>query len=340
MAIPDPSRSPQRGRGIRRSSALTNHRRLWLIRRMVRGPATPAELIADARRFFDDEIYPPSAATALRHDFDALRDQFECVIERDRDGRYALIDYGRLALLDLPDADLETLSFLVSLFAEGPTPNAPQVQALFDRILALLPPDRRKVYATSGPHLRMDTPQQGSSPNSDMLEQIRRNLGRQYLSFLYRSTFSAEHVIESHRVAPYRLFTRDGHTYLEAVCHAAPHREIEGRYVPYRVDRIVDGSLKVEPTSLPPGEPPRRSHPLRYRLTPHVALRRDIAIWFPRSAVTFLPDGSAEIQAEVTDLWQARQILLRYREQCEVLEPAELVQMMRESVALLQERYL
>lgn len=339
MTIPDSSSAPQRGRGIRRSSALTNHRRLWLIRRMVRGPATPAELIADARRFFDEEIYPASAATALRHDFDALRDQFECVIERDREGRYALVDYGRLALLDLPDADLETLSFLVSLFAEGPTPNAPQVQALFDRILALLPPDRRKVYQTSGPHLRMDTPQQGSSPSNEILEQIRRNLGRQYLSFLYRSTFSAENVIESHRVAPYRLFMRDGHTYLEAVCHAAPYREIEGRYVPYRVDRIVDGSLKVEPTRLPPGEPPRRSHPLRYRLAPQVALRRDIAIWFPRSSVTFLPDGSAEISAEVSDLWQARQILLRYREHCEVLEPAELVQMMRESVTLLQERY-
>jgi predicted DNA-binding transcriptional regulator YafY len=338
MTDPHPSPLP-RGRGIRRSSALTNHRRLWLIRRMVRGPATPAELIADARRFFDEEIYPASAATALRHDFDALRDQFECVIERDREGRYALVDYGRLALLDLPDADLETLSFLVSLFAEGPTPNAPQVQALFDRILALLPPDRRKVYATSGPHLRMDTPQQGSSPSNEILEQIRRNLGRQYLSFLYRSTFSAENVIESHRVAPYRLFMRDGHTYLEAVCHASPYREIERRYVPYRVDRIVDGSLKVEPTRLPPGEPPRRSHPLRYLLAPQVALRRDIAIWFPRSAVTFLPDGSAEISAEVSDLWQARQILLRYREHCTVLEPAELVQMMRESVTLLQERY-
>jgi predicted DNA-binding transcriptional regulator YafY len=55
--------------------------------------------------------------------------------------------------------------------------------------------------------------------------------------------------------------------------------------------------------------------------------------------VTFLPDGSAEISAEVSDLWQARQILLRYREHCTVLEPAELVQMMRESVTLLQERY-
>lgn len=50
-------------------------------------------------------------------------------------------------------------------------------------------------------------------------------------------------------------------------------------------------------------------------------------------------DGSALVSAHSSDLWQARQILLRYREHCRVLEPPELVAVMRASVEQLAALY-
>jgi hypothetical protein len=141
--------TPQRRGGTKRDSWRTFHRRLFLVRRLIRGSADAATLIADTRAFFNqsddaEDIYPADARTALRHDLAALRDEFECTIDR-VDGCYQIRDYGHLALLDLPDQDLEALAFLVATFAESPVPNAGQVDALFARVVELLPPDRRRV---------------------------------------------------------------------------------------------------------------------------------------------------------------------------------------------------
>jgi predicted DNA-binding transcriptional regulator YafY len=135
-----------------------------------------------------------------------------------------------------------------------------------------------------------------------------------------------------HRVAPYQLLFRDGHTYLDAYCHDCGLPEYGQRFVLYRLDRIVAGSIVVLADRLPPTAPARRRYPLRYTLSAAVTRQRDIALWFPHSEVRFRDDGSALVLAETSDLWQARQILLRYREHCRVLEPPELVAMLRESV--------
>lgn len=329
----------RRGGGTRRSSLLTFYRRLWLVRRLVRGAATARELIADARRAFDDEIYPPNATAALHHDFDALRELFYCTIKRTHHGRYALVDYGYLALFDLSDEELATFSFLVALFSDNITPNAHDVQHLLQRMIALLPAERRAVLEHTTAHLQIETPATTTLPDGELLKRLQTTLGRHYIRFRYRSTHSPAQIEEDHRVAPYRLLVRDGHTYLEAFCLSAPHSAIINHYVTYRVDRIVAGSLVVEPKRLPPIAPPRKTWQIRYRLAAHVARQRDIALWFTNSSVTFLPDGSAEITAQTTDLWQARQVLLRYREHCQVIEPAELVDMIRTSLQKMQEYY-
>lgn len=336
----EPSSSPKRRRGgDKRSSWLTFHRRLCLVRRLIRGPATADELIDEARACFDNEIYPPDARAALRHDLAALREAFECEIARGPDGRYAVVEYGRLALLDLPERDLEALSFLTNMFDESPLPNAGQVSALLDRIKALLPAPRRHWLERSGRPLHLDVPRPSAGPDAALVERLRGALGQRFASFLYRSSFASDGTLVTHRVAPYELLFRDGHTYLEAFCHECPIREVQGRYVLYRVDRIVPESLQLHPTQLNVGPPPRLRYRLRYRLAPEVARQRDIALWFPQSEVRFEDDGSAEILAETTDLWQARQILLRYREHCLVLEPAELAAMLRESAERIAQLY-
>jgi len=91
----------------------------------------------------------------------------------------------------------------------------------------------------------------------------------------------------------------------------------------------VPGSARVLPQMLPPqrGAPP--SYRLRYRLLPVVARRRDVAAYFPETQFDYQDDGSALVTATTTNLWQARQILLRYGTACEVLEPPALVALFR-----------
>ena len=125
---------------------------------------------------------------------------------------------------------------------------------------------------------------------------------------------------------------RDSHTYLHAYCYYSTINGLAATYVLYRLDRIIPTSLTILPTVLPPYPPPRPVYTIRYTLGPMEARRRDIAHWFDRSETTFAADGSAHITATTPDLWQARQVLLRYREHCRVLDPPELVVMMRESI--------
>ena len=336
---------PRRGGGTKRNSWRTFHRRLFLVRRLVRGPADAATLIADTRASFNqsddaEDIFPADARAALRHDLAALRDEFECVIALGTDGCYAIADFGRLALLDLPDEDLEALAFLLSNFSESSLPNAGRVDALLDRIVALLPPERQRGLPRPARDVRLDYPTPSRSLAPHTLERVRRALGRQQLSFAYRSAYADGDSVVLHRVAPYGLLFRDGHHYLDAFCHDCGDPAIRPRYRLYRLDRIVDDSVRALPDVLPPIAPPRPRYRLRYTLGPDVARQRDIALWFPGSVARFHPDGSVEVTAETSDLWQARQILIRYREQCRVSEPPELVELMRASVALMAELYL
>jgi predicted DNA-binding transcriptional regulator YafY len=352
---------PTRRGGIKRASWLTFHRRLFLVRRLVRGPADPITLIADTRAFFNqsddtEDIYPTDERTALRRDLAALRDEFECTIDY-VNGCYQLSDYGRLALLDLADEDLEALAFLMSNFAFSALPNAPRVAALLDRIVALLPPERRQGLMGSLPlppdapehrggsklqrsrEVRLDYPVPSRSIDQQLLAHVRRALGRQQISFAYRSSYVTDDSVELHRVAPYELIFRDGHHYLDAYCYDCSNPTIAPRYRLYRIDRMVADSLELLPTVLPPIPPLRPHYRLHYTLSPMVARQRDIALWFPGSDAHFLPDGSADVHAECSDLWQARQILIRYREQCTVHEPPELVEMMRETALRMAEQY-
>jgi predicted DNA-binding transcriptional regulator YafY len=324
--------------GDKRSSWLTFQRRLFVVRRLIRGPAHGAELIALARAAFDDAIYPPDAAAALRHDLAALRVEFGCDIGYSPASGYTLAHPGRLALLDLPDAELESLAFLLDTFADSPLPNGAQVAALLNRIIALLPEDRQQQLRRSAPYPRVDQPATSDSA-ARMLKTLKRAVRRRMVVFEYRASLRPGADPARHRVAPYDLIYRDGHTYLDAYCHECSIPELANRYNLYRIDRIVAETLKLLPDQLPPGRMPRHRIGLAYQLSPQVAWLRDIARWFPDSEVTYADDGSALIRARTSDLWQARQILLRYREHCRVLEPPELIEMIRDTLRRMGQVY-
>lgn len=221
--------------GTKRSSWLTFRRRLLLVRTLLRGPATGSGLVEAINAELGEQGYPAAASAALKHDLDALKGEYGCLIRYDRSSRqYVLDDVGELALLDLPDACMEALAFLDASFpAEGELFEHAHVRALIERVQLLLPPARQA--------------------------QLRRQ--------------------------------RSG-----------------GRTAP-----------------LPPEHIPAPRYALRYTLIPQVAHRRDVTSYFPDTAIAYNADGSATVTATVSNLWQARQVLLRYGEACTVHEPPELV---------------
>jgi len=330
----------QRG-GDKRSSWETFRRRLLLVRRLLRGPAPAETLIAAVRQAAPDaaEIYPADARAALRHDLAALRNEFQCRIRSHPKAGYSLEHPGNLTLLDLPDEELEALVFLEALIADSSLPNAAQIGALLARVTTLLPDERQQALGRLREHPRVAAPDITYDPPATILATLKRVLGRQQITFDYRSTYATDDTVIQHRVAPYDLIYRDGHTYLEAYCHACAIEELVGTYVTYRLNRMVDGSLTVLAQTLPPSAPARPTYTLRYLLAPVVARRRDISLWFDACAVTFQVDGSALVTAQTSDLWQARQVVLRYREHCRVLEPPQLVTMVRESIDRMAQRY-
>lgn len=96
---------------------LVFRRRLVLIRTLLRGPLTCDELIAAVNQEMQGEAYVGDVASALKHDLDALKDEYGCRIAyRRQSKRYTLEDLGELALLDLPDACLAALAFLEQSF--------------------------------------------------------------------------------------------------------------------------------------------------------------------------------------------------------------------------------
>lgn len=325
--------------GDKRSSWGTFQRRLCVVRRLVRGATEPERLIAAVRSDLGAEVYPPDARAALRHDLAALRNEFGCVIIF-RGTQYILEHPGRLALLDLPDEELEALAFLEALVAESSLPNARQLTALLARVRTLLPAERQHHLAQMKEQPQVDAPEIGYTLPDDVVATVKRALGQQEMTFAYQSPHQPDGRVIQHRVAPYDLIYRDGHTYLDAYCYDCDLDGLGRSYVLYRLSRIVPGSLTVLPQRLPPAAPKRPVYTLRYWLAPAVARQRDISLWFNDCQVQFQEDGAAIVTAQTHDLWQARQVLLRYREHCRVLEPPELLTMIRASLGQMVQVYL
>lgn len=332
--------------GTKRSSALIFKRRLALIRALLRGPMTRDQLIATVNQEMLDDGYIGDVASALKHDFDALKAEFGCTIVFQRQSkRYALESLGDLALLDLPDRCLEALAFLDASFPEGAAlPEHASLRELIERVLLLLPARRREQQRGRRAVLSLriaDRPAGKIDPA--VMETVKRAIvQRQELSFAYRSP-RADGATIRHRVAPYEIIFRpEGHAYLDATVLEVSPRDPAAPIpspVHYRLDRMVPGSLQILPTVLPPLRPQPPTYRLRYRLSPEVARRRDVAALFPSTQIDYHEDGSATVTATATNLWQARQTLLRYGPACTVLEPAELVELFREAIRAMAESY-
>jgi proteasome accessory factor C len=321
----------QQARGIKRSSLLKVQRQLLLLRCLGRGVLAADELI-DGVNIMMLDAYPQAAREALRHDLRALRESFGCVIQHTAAG-YRLLSVGELALLELSSEEIAALRFLDSAYTSvNQVPEHQQVRRLVARIVDLLPTERRGALNAGEPTLQVAGPQTPYPHDGATLRQIRKALAmRHEIRFSYRPSVRPGE--ERHRAGPVNLFTRDSHLYLLGYCYDGPHEMLErvGNYVDYRVDYIVPGSLAVLPRVLPPELPKRPVWTLQYELNEEIARNGRVAHWFSDTVIEYRDNGTALVTATIHNLWQARQILLRYMENCRVLQPPELVAMMAET---------
>jgi predicted DNA-binding transcriptional regulator YafY len=331
--------------GTKRSSWHTFRRRLLLVRLLLRSSMSREHLIAAVQQELGSEGYPEAAESALKHDLDSLKREYGCGISFKRStGLYTLDDLGELALLELPDHCMEALSFLDASFPAGSAlPEHANIRALLERVVRLLPTARQDELQHSQGSIVLDLA--GRVPNRidrTVLVTLKRAIAhRQEVAFDYMGLHDLDQP-RHHRVAPYRVFFRpEGHGYLDATLLEAqpPGKEAQYTAIDYRLDRILPGTVKVLPAMLPPQRIPPPTYTLRYCLHPAVARRRDVATYFPQTHIDYHEDGSATVTAVVTNLWQTRQILLRYGTGCCVLEPPELVELFREAAFGMAQMY-
>lgn len=325
------------GGGAKRSSWATFKRRLLLVRLLLRGPAPKAQLVEAVQLALANNGYPTDVDSALKKDIEALKREFGCEIGFQRKhGHYELRTLGELALLDLTDDCFEALLFLDANFPEGDAlPELVHMRTLLNQIYQLLPEGRRGTLNKQRPvHLQRVAPST-DDVSLDLLRTLRRAIWRQEICFDYVSNQPGTPQVW-HRVAPYEIiFKPDGHVYLDAATLEIKPTDSTLRLpttTPYRLDRIVDGTVQILSSTLPPHRLGVRTYTIRYWLHPNVARRKDIAHHFSDSEIAYQDDGSAMITAKTTNLWQARQTLFRYGSACVVEEPAELVELFKKAI--------
>jgi len=330
--------------GKRRSSTLAFHRRLTLLCRLLRGPAGRGALSAAVAQELGPDVWGPSPERVLESDLAALRRDWDADLQYDRGSRVYRLVETPFPLIDLPESDLSALAFLYSVFSPE-APQGPAVRVLLDRLVGLLPGERRRQVERlrTIPELELQVlDQEGIAP--DTWETVERAaVERRQLAFRYRPLQRAagEPGEEEHVVEPYGVEFVEGHYYLQGYCVRSRAGAVERTHLGtrrYRLSRVLPGSAQVLPAKLPPGRRPARTYTIRYRLAPTIA-SGGVSPRFPETNATPLPDGSVEVEAQTVDLWRARQVLLRYGESCRVLEPPELVQAMRDAARAMARLY-
>jgi len=295
--------------------------------RLAKGDATRAELIAYVREALGEAAYGAAPEDSLRHDLDWLeRLGFE--IEMTTGHRYRLARFDPRFPLPLTREHVTTLSAVRWMF-QG-TVYEESIASLFNRIRDFLAPslrtalDRKPLVRISAPIL------DNIAPHERTIELFRKAVFEQRrLSFMYNSPSDPEphrHVIE-----PETLEEREGHLYFEGYSPAA------GQVLQFRLERVEPSTVEVMPAKFASGRK-RRAMKIRYRLSPAVA-RFGATRRFEKHTEARLEDDWVEVTAETRDVFWACKTLLKYGENCVVLEPPELVAEMKKVVRGMAKNY-
>jgi predicted DNA-binding transcriptional regulator YafY len=322
------------------STRRANRRRLALLALLHRRPYNYDELIAalDRDDLFSYDHASDSAVIArqqryqFRNDVQALR-KLSCDIRCDRrSGSY--VWHNSPFGLGLTQEQLTTFALLLNTFNETMMIHADEIKALLNFFVERLPQEQQKQLARHRYPFSIDLHETTDYHNADAhnIQRIELAIERsRQLKFAYRSLREGkEHV---HVIEPQPLVFERGHVYLNGW---SPEF---GKSLRFRLDYILPGSADVLPTQIAQSRPSPVSYVLRYQLSPEIA-RNGVSKHFLEQQVESRPDGSATVTARITDLFDARRILLSYGENCTVLEPPELLKQMRKVAADFSKKYL
>lgn len=212
--------------------------------------------------------------------------------------------------------------------------HADEIKALLSFFVEQLPREQQKQLARHRYPFSIDLHETTDYHNADAcnIQRIELAIERsQQLKFTYRSLREGkEHI---HVIEPQPLVFERGHVYLNGW---SPEF---GKTLRFRLDYILPGSADVLPARSAKSRPSPISHVLCYQLSPAIA-RNGVSRHFAEQYVESRPDGSATVTARITDLFDARRILLSYGENCTVLEPPALVEQMQAVATHFSKKYL
>lgn len=327
-------------------------RRLAILERLARGPASRNELLEYVRDRLGNAAYGSSGMLAVRRDMEKLELELECTFEQLKQRRWRLVGLGKLGLLTLDNDELRTFAQLQQIFAvrgdgtfsEHSLPLNSRVTSLLQRFLLNAGHDTRVKLHQITPTLKVVGPRarQQRPDLADTIRALEQKCGRTQITFQYRSLHTIQQEPVRHDVSPAALFFRDGQLYLEAfMLRNSLNSAHANKWTEYRLDRIVPASIRSLQTPVPAVWPPRPRHEVIYRLDVRIAGRDDFTV--PLDGETELErhtDGSATVTVRTTtDLWMVRQHLLRYGQYCHVLAPPQLVHDMRETTRAMAALY-
>ncbi|MBP6472234.1 MAG: WYL domain-containing protein [Chloroflexi bacterium] len=335
------------GRGSSESVWHVARRCLALINRLQQGPATKAELIAAVYQVEDRPVDPQTAGNRFEKDKERLRTRLFMPIFYDKAvNGYVLGDMER-PLLNLSDANIETLALLSDTF-QPDSPHAPEVHQLIDQLIDWLPPDRQKLFKWLG----------GQQPIADLRlrdsEEITPDVweavleawqAKQEMLFDYLSSQHEDGRLRQHHIQPWDLyFTDRGHWHVRGYClfndgPNGPWRPND--YINYRLSRIAPKSVEILSRKLPGVRPNGRLRDAIFELAPAVArfgvsVRKEL---HGEPKIIPVDESWVRVEGKTLDVFNLSRNLLYYGRNCRVLGGKELLAEMRKLARELNEIY-
>lgn len=339
--------STKQGRGVSESPWRVARRCLAVVNRLQQGPATKQELLTAVYHSTDSPADWETLATRFENDKVRLRDKLGIPVRYDkRVGGYVIAGWER-PLLNLPDADIQTLAYLADTF-QSDAPKMTEVHQLIDRLVSWLPPERQKLAQKIA----------GQQPTADLRlrdsEEIAPDVweavveawqAKQEIQFDYLSSRHEDGLLRQHHVQPWDLtFTDRGHWRLRGYClfNDGPNGPWEPRdYFNYRVSRIAPGSVEILPRKLPGIRPFGKPRKVIFELAPvigrfGVSQRKEL---IGEPVITVLDSGWTRVEGKTHDVFDLTRNLLYYGANCRVLGGEELLREIRGLVRGLVEVY-
>lgn len=329
----------------RGSQWLSLRRGLVILKRLLRGPASPSDLIQFVYSELGGDAYGVDPRPAFKRDRENLRTHLGVDFGYDPSANeYTLHHPGQVFLLELSDEGLEGLGFLLEQFSSAHDP--PQhVRTLLDELLPRLPGDRQRRLERRQAGIEMPLTALDEQPISKRVWDTAERAVRTHreMGFDYLSPAQVDGQPRYHRVAPIKLEFRRGHWYLQAIGlfwrNPFGQQGYDLGFQRYRLRYMRESeNLAVLAGQVNPNKLRIPQIPVRYVLHPPVS-RGDISRHFAQMKVTRLDSGDVEVSGTTDDAWDAVRTLLGYGESCTVLGGEQVRALMLRRVGRMLQRY-